>query len=904
MDDALEPIWNHEQVMENWEPGDDLLFEVWDKDFGKKDDFLGKCTLLATQFRDGFDGELTLMETGFVGRAHLRLRVVFGKLMHTKASIQDAAMAAAAKLDMAGVSKRAKIRQERLGIKGTVKKDVTRHQFREFLRVERSRLRYCATMPLTIILCATFVGVAYINSKVGSSQRVRSSVLQKLEGLSVPTPLPDGSYGPRSQFANISSSTEMWDWLREGLVPALGGSAERPGFLNSFNKAIGMLQLRQRRLALQACAGGSAMSPNLGSFAQLVCRVSGAPPSYSDPPKLAAAGTVDPAFVVGGSMPFSAKHGAILNNNYYYAFLNFSATEHAQERARFLQERGWCDESTEWLEAHVALFNGEVRAFTHVIVRFDFLEGGALKKEMHVLPVHIPDWTRAEIGYNVMWGLAVSCLFFITLQEVVDRKGYQHFRSRCCSGMWIKLDWLGSLINLGLIIVFSLMMQSINALSPEFQDLRDQELALWPPPSANATDTASASYEEAKRNFELSLLSLVEVLRIVIDMKQAFRILMFLYTFFLICRFFRGFLGQPVMASIVRTLLASAQDILHFAFMFAVILENFVLGGFLLFGAEVREWSSVNESHRSALAMITGFGDWDQLYRLYPVSATVWLFAFTVVIVFIATNMILAIMSDAYSEVRRNQCESNLTIFQQTQDLFVDVVWAGLYKARKVVRRVRTRFPATERWLPYLDEEPERVKVVDYDLLLDILKPAHEASGEAADVDQLSWARNLPDWMPMDKDILLAVGVDESTTRRLMFKCELHPVPGREFPTEALYFEFDGQMEKLYEQLKWTDGEVRQWLSDRLVHCENMEPRQRKLEQLAIKNIMPRYDANLQMNDPGPRREDPVDKEDEAYLQLPDASDPVPGAPAALAPLQGPQTYGPKSGDVVLPVRS
>jgi len=72
----LNPVWNHEAVVAGYVAGDSLTFYVWDKDFGKKDDFLGWAALSTEVFHpDGFEGEVRLNEAGQDINAFLKVKV-------------------------------------------------------------------------------------------------------------------------------------------------------------------------------------------------------------------------------------------------------------------------------------------------------------------------------------------------------------------------------------------------------------------------------------------------------------------------------------------------------------------------------------------------------------------------------------------------------------------------------------------------------------------------------------------------------------------------------------------------------------------------------------------------------------------------------------------------------------
>lgn len=74
---CLDPVWNEDHEVEDYERGDDLDFVVFDYDRGSSDDLLGKFTLPCGAFdRDGgFEGDLRLRESGKGQAASLTVRV-------------------------------------------------------------------------------------------------------------------------------------------------------------------------------------------------------------------------------------------------------------------------------------------------------------------------------------------------------------------------------------------------------------------------------------------------------------------------------------------------------------------------------------------------------------------------------------------------------------------------------------------------------------------------------------------------------------------------------------------------------------------------------------------------------------------------------------------------------------
>lgn len=73
---SQEPTWNHLEVVKPFEAGDSLRLTVWDEDWCKEDDFLGRATLNSGDFHPcGFAGEVPLFLPGGGAGGYLQLKV-------------------------------------------------------------------------------------------------------------------------------------------------------------------------------------------------------------------------------------------------------------------------------------------------------------------------------------------------------------------------------------------------------------------------------------------------------------------------------------------------------------------------------------------------------------------------------------------------------------------------------------------------------------------------------------------------------------------------------------------------------------------------------------------------------------------------------------------------------------
>lgn len=845
IDNNLDPVWNHEEFLHGWEPGDPLLFTVYDKDFGKRDEKLGWVKLMSSQFQKGFEGDVDLHDCKG-HRSKLSLRICFGKPMWSRQSVQQAAMAASSFTETEVTNLKARKRNMRLGI-ANAGSGPTRQQFRDFLRTERDRTKYCSTMPFTLLIAASFSLVAWQHGHVQSVNLLRNGVFRVLEGIAV-----DHVSSPFS-LKNVSSVEEMWAWIGDGLIPELGGDTLRPGFVLSFNKVVGQVELVQQRQVSEDC---TSIGNELQAYLQLPCRADALDvESYGPPPDPNTNFTKDPAFVSGGDLGDSI----LVDEDHFYAFLDVVPHYRGVNRAKFLEQHSWVDQKTKWVEIRLALFNGEIKAFTFVSIRFAFSEGGLIDKTIKADPMHIPEWYVDTIIIDAAWLALILILFLVTVQEVIDSEDHVNPLHRCCLSVWMFMDWVGVFCGGGVLGLFMLLRGYLNSLNQRLVVLGAVDALEVPTMSFTVEQIARSDAQW--RDYETMLAQVLSELGLATEMKAYHRIGTFWFVFWVLIRFFRGCIGQPYFATILCTIAEAAPDVSHLGIILLITFENFALSGCIFFGSCLKEWSSINAAHRSSLAMISGMGDFASMYERFPVSASIWLFFFALTILFVASNMIFAIMIDHFAEVKQEVGQAYTNFLTQSIMYVEDILWNAAYKGRRLSERIRQKLPEklVIIW-PYFDEEPARAPV-PYEVIIEALKPA--AVDESADpeavirvVSNLSadaensprkieipaWVRAQPSWAPIQRDVLLACGCDGSTAELLLKRCEKMGKNQRpkDFPTDLVYHEVKGHLNNIFDRLSVTDEDLRTWLIERTVDWQQLQPRQRKLEALAVEKIMPK----------------------------------------------------------------
>jgi hypothetical protein len=639
--------------------------------------------------------------------------------------------------------------------------------------------------------------------------RQQRCLREALEEISVEHPVSNLTLHKATSLGTFTNTEEMWTWMGRGLLTALNAGS-RPGFIRTFNQAVGHLQLRQKRMRLANCD----IDSGLDSYYRAGCREGVSDAVFGPAADPANANNKDPAFLAGGLMP-----GSGINAERFYAWLDVSTPAESMRRVEELWAAGWVDDATLEVEARLAIFNPEVRSFTLLTVRIFFFEGGLLGQSHEVQPLSANVYPHmAYILVDVVWALIMVGFLFVCLQEVSDRRARNRSCSKsCCGDAWLLLDWASIFFGFTLVTFFLLYFAGLNDFS------------------AKVSELAGMKDSTASRVYEGHVALLLDHLDWLIMIKTYDRLFMFWYSMLILVRFFRGFLGQPRIAAIGRTIGAAGADLLHFGIIFLVVFENFALGGYVLFGIKMQDWSTFRYAQRSTLAMLFGRGDFASMYNIAPVSAFVWLFTFVLAVAFILANMLIAIITDHHGEFQHASGQADQHFLWQMYATLGDIVWHVAYEVR-VVRRFlarKTNLAQSVRRLLDTKDEPIRVSRVPFDALLDAVGGV-DYQNQASVEQTLLQAQDTTkphSWAPVREDFIRRCGLDAATAGRLMRKCRQRTAGKRphEFPMDQLFHEYEVTMQDSYKELSILGEEIKGWLSQRLVDCRNLEPHQRKL---------------------------------------------------------------------------
>lgn len=546
---------------------------------------------------------------------------------------------------------------------GTQKEDTVPYsKFEEFLVIEKGIRESCQTLPFTFVLWIFFILITWLHGYIETSYEARMGVAHEL-GSSVLPYVVNGSQ-KTLMMGTLRDHDEIWYWIKYGLVPVISKEGPMHGNIQQYNKLIGTVRMEQTRSGTESCDLGNALKKFYSGPCHPTSSKSDKP--YGDHER-------DIAFRPAGDMKGEDSYT-------FNAWLDIGRSiEHVQERTQLLHDRKWLDFQSKDLKIEAMFFNAEVRIYTLLRIKFEFQRGGWIEQSMEVRPMRAdiyPHWAYALP--DVIWVGLLCVLFWQEAQQVREDARKKMLRLYF-HDLWNWLDWASILLGFWICIFFWILVSSLGYTSDLVVNLGNM------PPKA----PWEVKVEQRRRiefenlDYQEKVAKLLYYASGIVFAKVQHRLCMFWYSLIIMLRFFKAFTGQPRIAVISHTLKLASLDLVHFACVFLVIFANFTLGGFILFGEQLYEWSEIGRAVHSTFGMTLGNFQYDRLHSVAPVSAAVWFWAYVLLALFVLLNVLIAIIMDHYLMVKSRIGDVGVGIWSQIVETIQDFRWAHSYEGSK-----------------------------------------------------------------------------------------------------------------------------------------------------------------------------------------------------------------------------
>lgn len=556
---------------------------------------------------------------------------------------------------------------------------IDRETLREVVHLQRERFYGCLSLPFSLAFFTFFALSAYLHEDITNVYMIESG-LRKALG---------------NNLGEVDNIPQLWNYLSQTLVPELfdqddyfGNPEPNKTYWSrvlTYNQLQGPLVLSQSRSKKEPCQDGKGIIGDMICYPQKTTSTETfgrnvtfnvAPPN----PQEYAGGNVTlaqrEALYASSFSPASASKqrrlrlmrteymgwmpGGAADSDDEFRVLMYPNTwkSSIQEQLSYLFERGWLDAQSKQVQVKALLLNAEVGRprLEQFQVLFRFSRGGGVFARMTLesLFLEFADGMMT-LFFDFAW---VTCLCFVTGLEIRNavRSCKQKQCAKNCAKFWTILQWLiivGGWLNVLGYLYQNSLRSTVRGDLKDVIDLHNKDIP------AEGTTLG----QDLNENTDAML-----------SMSSWFRILIAEYHLILMFRFFTAFHSQPRLGVVTSTLEASIVDIIHFLVVLLPTFMAYAISGCFIFGRRMEEFSNFNDAIGLCFKMaMEGEYDWDALSTEHYWTAALWTWTFMLLIVLLMLNMVLAIVMDVYTEMRKNagQSETVLTTLKH----FINSIW-------------------------------------------------------------------------------------------------------------------------------------------------------------------------------------------------------------------------------------
>jgi len=283
-----------------------------------------------------------------------------------------------------------------------------------------------------------------------------------------------------------------------------------------------------------------------------------------------------------------------------------------------LKEHMWLDRGTRAVFVDFTVYNANINLFCVVKLLVEFpATGGA-----------IPSWSFRTVkliryvtvqDFFIMACECMFCLFILyyTIEEIIEIKKH---KLKYLKSFWNLLDLVVIIISL-VCIGFSIYRTLV---------VRDTLDKLLSNPESFA-DFEFLSFWQVQFNSALAIT-----------------------VFFAWVKVFKYISFNKTMTQLSRTLGSCAKDLAGFAVMFFIIFLAFAQLGYLIFGTEVKDFSTFGNAVFTLLRIILGDFNFHELEEAERILGPIYFILYVFFVFFVLLNMFLAIINDTYSAVKED----------------------------------------------------------------------------------------------------------------------------------------------------------------------------------------------------------------------------------------------------------
>ncbi|XP_033737386.1 polycystic kidney disease protein 1-like 2 [Pecten maximus] len=433
-----------------------------------------------------------------------------------------------------------------------------------------------------------------------------------------------------SSFVNISSAEYFWNWAHDILIPGLysqgmysgNDSGDYHGYLSdNVHYRVGTPRVRQARVTKADCSIPSEFRKFFKECYPEYGLDTYDSESYGEGWATHSSNNTSQAWQYQDSIqlngyPVVAKYDSYGGGGYVTTLGNSNQT--AADTFDYLHDAGWIDRNTRAVLVEANIYNPNVNLFCVICLVLEFPASGSIIPYSQISPVVLYRY----IGSSALFLLILDLIFvaftlyylFILVNKIKQEK-CEFFKQ-----FWNIIDLLNMAFSITACAFYGMHFIMVELATSDFQRNKDaylnlQYIVLW----------------EALFGYMLAFLLFLSMLKLL-----------------LILRF------NPKITQLSGTLQKAKGPISNFMVVFVLTFLAFAQFGYLVFGRVDHGYYTFITTLETLMSMLMMKMEIDNMILVNGLLGSLFVFLFVLFIVFILINMLLSVINDAFTEVRKD----------------------------------------------------------------------------------------------------------------------------------------------------------------------------------------------------------------------------------------------------------
>ncbi|KAK9819873.1 hypothetical protein WJX72_003501 [[Myrmecia] bisecta] len=336
--------------------------------------------------------------------------------------------------------------------------------------------------------------------------------------------------------------------------------------------------------------------------------------------------------------------------------INLSAAD-AQNYYEYISDGLLLDSNTRSLTAQFITYNPELQIFGSSVITFQFTDGGSIQVQnnIHTLRVELyekpGDYVRLTLEILLTIAVCLNLvgeLYGIALTQYRQKNALLYFQNG-----WAWLDFISMVLMMACVCIWWDF--AINDARPFDIQLR-----------YNVYDNLEAQAAYLKLSAQGMYLDQVQnsfsALQVLVNKLAWYYALNGINILLLIARVLKRMDFQPRLGVVTRSLALAGPDLIHFVLVCGMVFVGYAMMAHLIFGNAIQKFSSFGRAVDTCFAILLGDisvnDDLKQLSGLQGLAGTLFFWSFELLVFMVLLNFLLAIIVDAFSEVKENTSET------------------------------------------------------------------------------------------------------------------------------------------------------------------------------------------------------------------------------------------------------